>query len=226
MRITPSKWAGIFFVEDGGKERPATINNSPGYKVYGERLISFEGKELREWDPTRSKIGAGIMVGLCDFPIKPGMNVLYLGAASGTTASHVSDIVGSEGKVFCIDISARTTRDLIFVCEKKKNMIPILADANKVEEYEFVVEDCDVVFEDVADPKQIEILIVNCERFLKKGGYAMIAVKSRSIDVIADPAQIFERAEKELIKHFEIIDKKRLEPYEADHIMFLLRKNH
>jgi len=223
MKISKSKWEGIFFIENG-KFRPATLNLVPGFSVYGERLIKDQGKEYREWDPYRSKIGAAIMNNIKDIPIHEGDNVLYLGASTGTTASHVSDIVGKNGKVFCVDISPRTTRDLIFVCEKKKNMIPILADASKVEEYEFIVEPCDFVFEDVAAPKQISILIKNCDKFLKPKGYAMIAIKSRSIDVTKDPKEIFDEAERELNKFFEIIDKKRLEPFEEDHIIFLLRK--
>lgn len=223
MKILPSKYPGVFFAENG-KRHLATLNLTPGFSVYGEKLIEHDGKEYRLWDHFRSKIGAAIMKGIKDVPIHAGNKVLYLGAANGTTASHVSDLVGKDGKVFCIDIAPRVMRDLIYVCEHKKNMIPILADASKTEEYEFAVEQCDFLFEDVAAPEQAEILIKNAKRFLKKGGFAMIAVKARSIDVTIAPRTIYAEVENKLKEHFDIIDKKELAPFEKDHIMFLLKR--
>lgn len=222
MKIVKSKFPNIFFAENG-KRQPATINLTPGFAVYGEKLIEQDGKEYRLWDPWRSKIAAAIMKGIKDMPIHAGNKVLYLGAANGTTVSHVSDIVGKNGKVFCIDIAPRVMRDLIYVCEHKKNMVPILADASKTEEYEFAVEQCDFLFEDVAAPEQAEILIKNAKRFLKKDGYAMIAVKSRSIDVTKEPKIIYAEIETKLKQHFDVIDKKELEPFEKDHMIFLLK---
>lgn len=223
MEIVPSKYSGVFWVKNG-KQQLATLNLAPGFSVYGEKLIQYKGKEYRIWDPYRSKIAAAIMNGIKDVPIKDGMSVLYLGAANGTTASHVADIVGRNGKVFCIDIAPRAMRDLIYVCEHKPNMVPILADANKPDDYEFIVSKCDFLFEDVASPDQVQILIKNAQKFLKENCFAMIAIKARSIDVTKKPQEIFNKTEEELKNYFEIIDKKRLEPYEADHMMFLLKK--
>jgi fibrillarin-like pre-rRNA processing protein len=223
MNIINSKWPGIFFAENG-KKHPATLNLVPGMSVYGEQLVKFEGKEYRIWDPNRSKLGAAIAKGIKDVPIKSGMTVLYLGSASGTTASHVSDIIGEHGRLFGVDIAPRVMRDFVFLCEKRKNMVPILADATKPDEYSAMVGKVDFVFEDVAMPNQTEILIENCKRFLKKGGFAMIAIKARSIDVAAEPNEIYKKVEAELTKHFEIIDKKELKPYEIDHMIFLLKR--
>lgn len=50
--------------------------------------------EYRVWNPFRSKLAAGILGGVEDIYIAPGKKVLYLGAASGTSVSHVADIVG------------------------------------------------------------------------------------------------------------------------------------
>jgi fibrillarin-like pre-rRNA processing protein len=221
MEISKEKESNFFWITDG-KKQLATLNLVPGYAVYGERLVKSGGKEYRLWDPYRSKIGAALMRGMT-LPIKEGDSVLYLGAASGTTASHVSDIVGSKGRVFCVDIAERVMRDLIFVCEKKKNMIPVLADATKPESYVAMVGKVDFVFADVAMPNQAELLISNCKRFLKKDSFAMISVKSRSIDVTAEPKKIYAEVEAKLSKEFKIIDKKELKPYEMDHIMFLLK---
>lgn len=50
--------------------------------------------EYRAWNPFRSKLAAAILGGVDKIHMGPGKKVLYLGAASGTTVSHVSDIVG------------------------------------------------------------------------------------------------------------------------------------
>jgi fibrillarin-like pre-rRNA processing protein len=217
MKISKSKFDGIFWIE-GEKKKIATINLVEGYAPFGEELV----EKYRIWNQYRSKWAAAIMKGIKEFPLRAGDSVLYLGAASGQSASYISDIVGSKGKVFCLEISERTMRDLIFVAEKKTNMIPVLADATQPGTYPYVGQ-VDFIFQDVAMPNQTEILIKNAKNFLKKGGYAMLALKSRSVDVSANPKDIFKTAEEELKKHFTIVDKKRLEPFEMDHIVFLLK---
>ena len=221
MKITKSGFEGIFWVENG-KKQIATANLVPCYAPFEEKLIKENGKEYRIWDAYKSKWAAAIMRGIKEFPLKSGDSVLYLGAASGQSASYISDIVGEKGKVFCLEISERTMRDLIFVAEKKNNMIPILADATQPKTYEYMGK-VDFIFQDVAMPNQTEILIKNAKEFLKPNGFAMIVIKSRSIDVSAKPSFIFEKAEKELKERFNIIDKKRLEPYEMDHVVFLMK---
>lgn len=223
MRVEKDKrFDGIYWISNG-KKRLATKNLVKGYSVYGEFLFNFDDIEYREWIPKRSKLAAYIIKGAREIPIKKGSKVLYLGAASGTTASHVSDIVGKDGVVYCVDVSPRIVRELIFVCMKRKNMVPILADASKPEKYTNIVGKCDVVYEDIAQPNQAEILIKNCEVFLKENGVALFAVKSRSIDVTINPSEIFNRVEKILNAKFKVLDKRRLDPFENDHMMFLLR---
>jgi len=209
---------GVF--EDKGKL--LTKNLVPGKKAYGEDTYKIEGVEYRSWNPNRSKLGAAIRNGLKNMPIKPGSKVLYLGAATGTTTSHVSDIVGETGEVYALEISAHSMKSLLQLCEVRQNVIPILADAGRPQDYE-EVGDVDVVFEDVAHPEQAEFMIRNA-RFLKKGGYGMIAIKSQSIDVTKNPKEIYARVEKELEGTFEIVERISLEPYEMDHLFLLLRK--
>lgn len=204
------------------KGKILTKNLVPGFKVYGEELIRLKNEEYRVWEPKRSKLGAAILKGLKEIPIKKGDNILYLGAASGTTASHVSDIV-ENGFVYCIDFAPRVVRDLLLVCNKRKNMLPLLADANKPEEYINLIPKCDFVYQDIAQRNQVEIFIKNFNLFIKRG-YGFLAVKSRSIDVTRNPNEIFNEVEKELKKEFVIIDKKRLEPFERDHCVFLVKK--
>jgi len=202
----------------------ATLNLDKGNSVYKEVLVKDGKNEYRMWNPKRSKLGAAIMKNIRGVNIKKGDKVLYLGAASGTTPSHVSDIVGKEGYVFCLEMSARVLRDLVFVAESRKNMFPILADARSIDSYKNMVPECDVIYQDIASPQQTDILIRNCDEFLKDGGYVYFAVKSRSIDVTANPNKIFQEVEKRLKSHFKIIDKKRLEPFKKDHMFFVLEK--
>jgi fibrillarin-like pre-rRNA processing protein len=212
----------------GGKEF-ATLSLAPGIKVYGEDTIRQGASEYRAWNPFRSKLGAAIAKGIQKLPIGPGSNVLYLGAASGTTASHVSDLVGANGIVLCVEFAPRTMRDLVKVCEQRPNMLPMLNDARLTDDYADVVNDAcggavDVVFEDVSDPEQARILIANA-RFLRKGGIAMIAVKARSISGTGDVKKIFAQVEEQLLAaDFKLIEKLDLEPFELDHEMLVLEK--
>ncbi len=219
MQIKKSKFENIFLI-DG---KLATKNLVAGEKVYGEELIKQDNVEYRIWDHHRSKPAAAIKKGLKKFPLSSGMKTLYLGIASGTTASHLSDIIGKSGIIYGIEISERVLRELIPVAEKRGNIIPILADTRKPEEYENqILEKADLVYEDVASPDQIEILIRNCEKFLKAGGYAMIAIKSQSIDVTKEPAQVYKESLAKLEKHFKILDKVELDPYEKFHLFVVL----
>lgn len=211
------------WIEAGERKRPATLNLTPGKTVYGEDLIKIEGREYRIWDPFRSKLAAALIKGLREMPIGRGSRVLYLGAASGTTASHVSDLVGSEGRVYCIEFSARPLRDLLISCAERKNMIPILADARRPETYRFLVGEVDVIYEDVAQPDQSDILLKNAEIYLKKGGWAMLALKARAVDVIAKPEEIYRKEREKLERKMQIVDFVTLEPFEKDHAFFLLR---
>lgn len=220
MRIKKSKFSGIYLVNS----KIATSNLTPTHRVYGEELIKRKGKEYRVWDYYRSKPAAAIKRGLKTFPIGAGMKILYLGIASGTTASHFSDIVGKSGLIYGVDVSQRVLRDAIRMAELRNNIIPILADARKPEDYEnIVIEKVDLVYEDVASPDQIQILIRNAERFLKSGGWTMIAIKSQSIDVTKKPPEIYEMCLNELKKHFKILEKVELDPYEKAHLFVVMK---
>ncbi len=203
---------------EDGAERPATQSLARGNQVYGEELVKEGADEFRVWDPYRSKLAAALLRGLQAFAFRRGVSVLYLGASSGTTASHVADIVGREGVVYCIEFAPRVMRDLIQVCTARPNMVPVLADARNPEGYVQVPQLVDVVYQDVAQPNQAEILVANARRFLKQGGTAYLAVKARSIDVVAKPQELFPREEKKLTQSgFSVVDRISLEPYTADH---------
>jgi len=213
-------------LEDGA-QRLATKNLTPGRNVYGEKLVRFEGLEYRVWDAFRSKLAAGILKNLKNVPIKPNHHVLYLGAASGTTASHVSDIVGERGHVYCVEFASRAMRDLVNnVCVYRHNMSPLLEDARFPEKYElFISGKVDDVYCDIAQPEQAKILADNADLFLKKSGWIMLAIKSQSIDVTKEPSEVYKSEVKVLENRgFEIEEVVHLEPYDKAHAMIVAKK--
>jgi len=192
-----------------------------GRRLFTRNLVPGK-KRFREWVPNRSKPAAAIINGLKTLPVIKDAKILYLGLANSTTASHFSDIIGKNGVIYGVEISERSLRDSLEIAQKRKNIVPILGNAKKPEEYGWV-EKVDVVYEDVASDDQSEILIRNAERFLKPNGFAVIAIKARSIDVVKKPGDIYRQEIRKLEKHFRIIEKVKLDPYEKDHMMIIMK---
>ncbi len=218
------KQSKIFEVYEDHKRKLYTVNLTPGKKVYDERLFRDKGIEYRDWNPRKSKLAAAILKGCQNIFIRKGHVVLYLGCSSGTTCSHVSDIVGKEGFIFALDFAPRVMREMVFVAEQRTNIAPVLADANRPEKYADKVCQADVIYQDVAQKNQLDIFLKNIDMFLKPGGYALLAVKARSIDVARKPKAIFNEIREKLKKEIEIVDYRTLEPYELDHAMFICKK--
>merc|ERR1740117_189880 len=193
--IEPFKYDGVFLCK-GAKDAIATLNTFPGESVYGEKRIMSERDgekiEYRQWNPYRSKIGAAIVGGIPDIHFGPGSKVLYLGAAAGTTCSHVSDIIGPTGVLYAVEFSARCGRDLINMAKKRTNIVPLINDARRPWEYRFFMEMVDFVFADVAQPDQARIVGLNAKLFLKNGGKFMIAIKASCIDSTVEPEVVFQ----------------------------------
>jgi fibrillarin-like pre-rRNA processing protein len=229
VKVKPHpKFAEIYnIVLEEGSQRLGTKNLSPGKNVYGERLVRFEGTEYRVWDAFRSKLAGAILKGLETVPIKPNHSVLYLGAASGTTASHISDIVGEKGHVYCVEFASRSIRDLVdHVCPYRSNMSPILEDARFPEKYAmFVRGRVDDIYCDIAQPEQAKVLADNAKQFLKESGWIMLAVKAQSIDVTKEPTEIYEQELRVLERHgFTVEQVVRLEPYDKAHAMIVAHR--
>ncbi|WP_407424263.1 fibrillarin-like rRNA/tRNA 2'-O-methyltransferase [Methanobrevibacter sp.] len=202
----------------------ATRNLTPGISVYGEELIA-EDVEYRLWNPRRSKLSAAILNGLENLDIKNDDKVLYLGASTGTTVSHISDIA-YDGRIYAVEFSPVTAKKLTRLSRQRPNIYPILGDATKPKEYMNIVEKVDFLYCDVAQPTQSELFMKNMNLFSKDNTLGMITIKARSIDVVQKPKKIFKQEEKKFKeKGFKIIEKVKLEPYEKDHIAFLIEKN-
>lgn len=205
-------------------KRIFTKNLLKGISHFNEKLLTANSVEYREFDPRRSKLAAAILKDISQIGIREGNIVLYLGAAHGYTPSFISDIIGNDGFVFALDSAPRVVRDLVYVCEIRKNISPIIADANQPDSYLHLVSESDVVYQDIAQRNQLEIFLKNCRIFLKNGGFALLAVKARSIDVSKEPRSIFEHARKELEREMTIVDYRILEPLQKDHAFFVCKK--
>lgn len=223
--VQPYIHKGVFLTQ-GANDAILTKSLVPGEAVYGEKRISVEENnqkiEYRVWNPYRSKIGAYITAGVDLLGFGPGSKVLYLGAASGTTCSHVADVIGEHGVLYAVEFSARCGRDLIAMAKKRTNVVPIIEDARKPWNYRFIVEMVDFVFADVAQPDQARIIALNCRHFLKNGGMFMIAIKASCIDSTKAPKVVFQ-SEVEKLKQEGLTPKKfiTLDPYQKDHAMIV-----
>ncbi|KAL8908272.1 MAG: hypothetical protein Q9207_000893 [Kuettlingeria erythrocarpa] len=244
--IEPHRHPGVF-VARGKEDMLVTKNLTPGESVYGEKRIAVESSspaltngdslaannpvpgtatkiEYRVWNPFRSKLAAGILGGLDEIFIRPGSKVLYLGAASGTSVSHVADIVGPAGTVYAVEFSHRSGRDLINMATHRTNVIPIIEDARHPLRYRMLVGMVDTVFADVAQPDQARIVGLNCHLYLKVGGGVVVSVKANCIDSTAAPEAVFAREvgkmREERIKPLEQLT---LEPFERDHCIVVGR---
>jgi fibrillarin-like pre-rRNA processing protein len=201
-----------------------TKNLVSGYRVYNEKLVIYNNVEYRRWNPRRSKLATMIIKKCRTMPIVPGAKVLYLGAASGTTCSYVSDIIES-GIVYCLECSVRVFRELLQICKRKTNMIPILGDANKTSAYEHFLESVDIIYQDIAQRNQIEIFMKNL-KFLKEGGKGIIMLKARSINAVEKVDRIYKQEITKLKEcgKLKVLETVNLEPYEKEHLAIVVEK--
>ncbi len=222
-----------FYEEEQGEEEADkdkhlyTKKFSLGEEFFEEVEHRRAGREVfRKISAERSKLGAAIKRGLDATHIKRGSSVLYLGAGHGYTPSFVSDVVGEEGSVFCLDSSPEVVKSLVFMCESRSNATPLLADARDPSSYEWRVPTVEIVYQDVAQQNQVEIFLDNCEVFLKKGGFGLLAVKAKSIDVSSNPKKIFKKIRKRFSekKDYVITDYRELAPFQQDHAFFVVKK--
>ncbi|HJN57101.1 MAG: fibrillarin-like rRNA/tRNA 2'-O-methyltransferase [Candidatus Woesearchaeota archaeon] len=218
------KKSKVFEVYEGRMNKLYTVNLIPGKSVYDESLLRQNNIEYREWNAYSSKLAAAILNKCPNIFLRKNDVVLYLGSSTGTTVSHVSDIVGKEGFVFAVDVAPRVMRDLVFNLEARKNVAPVLADGNNFKALREKVSMVDFIYQDIAQKNQVNIFMNSINTFMKKDGYAIIMVKARSIDVTRKPKQIFNEIREILQRELTIIDFRELEPYQKDHVMFICKR--
>lgn len=200
--VEKHRFEGVFVIKGGKEDAIGTRNLDVGHSVYGEKRVSVEadeGKiEYRIWSPFRSKLAAAVVVGVENIHVKPGCKLLYLGAASGTSVSHCSDIVGPEGQVYAVEFAPRPGRDLLNLAKRRTNVVPIIEDARYPLKYRMVVPMVDVIFADIAQPDQARIVGLNASYFLKNDGLFCISIKASCIDSSAPAEAVFAREIQEL----------------------------
>lgn len=179
---------------------------------YGEKVFSG----YREWIPWRSKLAAMILKGY-RIPFSGKEKALYLGAAAGTTVSHLADIL-DEGIIYAVEYAAKPFVKLLELAKERENVVPLLFDASKPQMYSGIVEKVDFIYQDISQRNQVEILEKNIEFFLKKEGSFLMMVKARSIDSTASPAEVFKEVTRRIEERFELLATDSLEPYHRDHI--------
>lgn len=204
------------------RRKLVTINQVKDHSVYAERLMNNKGVQYREWQIRRSKLGTSIKKGLKNHGIRENSSCLYLGAASGTTVSHFSDIL-SKGRIYAVEFSAQTFSYLVEESKLRNNIVPILSDAYKTENYSFIVPKVDVVFQDVSQKNQVEIFAKNVKEFMKSDGFAYLSLKCKSIDVTKKNSEIYKEVFSELKKDFDVVESMFLGPYEKDHYLFVVK---
>jgi len=209
------------FITRDGSKRLVTKALVPG--TQGEKTIKIGNEEFRIWDPYHSKLAA-LLIKNASLPLKKDYNVLYLGAANGTTVSHVSDIV-SGGTVFAVEFSPRSMQDLIRISTPRKNLIPILADTRHPDSYLNMVTEVDMIYQDVAQREQAGIANRNGELFLKKGGYIVLLIKTRSIDSVKNTDEVSRNEVKKLEELFKVKELINLEPFHSDHVAVIAQKS-
>ena len=202
-----------------------TKNLILGDKVYGERLINYKGTEYREWDPFRSKLAALILENPITNFLNNNTKCLYLGASTGTTVSHLSDIL-DNGIIFAVEFAERSMRQLIQNMSKRSNIIPILGDARYPNSYsKSIFTGVDLIYQDVSQPNQAEIIIDNANYYLNKDGIIILVIKSQSIDSVSKSEKIY-KEEKNTLENFgfKIMDNVNIHKYAANHVIYILKK--
>lgn len=219
------KFYNVYISGPQGKLKLYTMNIDKGNKVYGERLVLYKQIEYREWDPYRSKLAALLLQNPTSKLFSKDLNCLYLGASSGTTISHLSDIA-DEGIIYGVEFAERSIRQLIQNTSRRKNVIPILDDARHPENYaKSIFSNIDLIYQDVSQPNQAEIAIRNSNFYLKDNGLLILAIKSQSIDSIQKSEQIYTQ-EKNLLDQagYNIIESINIHKYAANHLVLIVKK--
>ncbi|KAI3915039.1 hypothetical protein MKW92_010705 [Papaver armeniacum] len=193
--VEPHRHEGVFIAK-GKEDALVTRNMVPG-KLYMVKRFQFRNEdgtkiEYRVWNPFRSKLAAAILGGVDNIWIVPGARVLYLGAASGTTVSHVLRPCWTK---------------------ERTNVIPIIEDARHPAKYRMLVGMVDVIFSDVAQPDMARILALNASYFLRMEVTLWISIKVCSL------AQEVKKLQQDQFKPSEQVT---LEPFEPEIMLVLL----
>ena len=184
--------------------------------VYGEKIVRGKGGVYHLWNPRRSKLAASMNLRLKTFPFR-GSKVLYLGASTGTTVSHVSDLASV---VWAVELSPVSMHKLLSLAERRKNIIPILEDARNVNFLSLFVAAPDVLYQDISQRDQVDIFLKNMEHFSPSWGFIML--KTRTIDMRLPPKEVMRQSKKKIEEHYDIKEVLNLSRFQKGHYAFVV----
>ena len=237
------KEARIFQIQIGNEEQLATKNMVKGTKTRKEKIVIVNNEEFLEWNPYKSKLAAAIRNGLQILPIIKNSKVVCINLLEESTMLHISNIVGSGGSVFVIDVNKNKKSFLNKLVNTHKNIIPIY---DKVDELSFsssITGKVDALYVDLPESEQIEQIVRNYGSLLKNEGFLMLVAKKDS-DAILENDIVGWMAEQraglnkireitaKLKSQFEIIQEINLginyamEPYHKLHAFILAQYLH
>jgi len=193
----------------------ATKNLIPGSKTYGEDVKRYKGEEYRIWRKDKSKLSSMIQEGL-ELELNHRDEVLYLGISTGTTASHLSDLI-PKGRLYGVEYSEKVLEKMISRCKNRGNIIPLLGDGRKPRNYSKWICSVDFLYQDVTQKDQAHIANRNAKMFLKEGGQLILMIKASSIDITKSSEEVFDD-EINRLEGFKIQEKIRLDPRYKNHI--------
>jgi len=197
---------------------PKHCNNQ---KVYNEHLINYKGSQYRSWNPYRSKLAA-LLLKRHKLNLKSSDHILYLGAATGTTVSHLSDIL-TDGIIYAVESSPYAMDKLLKLSKNRQNIIPILEDANHPSRYLDLIDKIDLIYQDISQRNQAQILCNNIKTYLSQGQTAVIMVKARSIDVSLQPSRAYQLVNDHIRDQgYNVKSIVPLQPYEKDHAALVI----
>ena len=214
----------IFWITVKNKKKLATLNNASVNEVYNEKLIKMNGKQYNLWNPYTSKLAAAIVNGMEIFPILEKTKVLYLNSTIEKTLSHISDIIGVNGKIFILrDINENSKNFLENVMNDRTNVFTITRDNGDPAKFSSKTEMVNVVYVDITQHNETEVAIQNCKRYLRDGGFLMLVVPTKKIDFVNNPnGQNLEEIQK-LQSSFEIIQQINLTDFFKEHSMIIAK---
>jgi fibrillarin-like pre-rRNA processing protein len=212
--VPQSEWPGVL---RRGREL-YTRNLRPGERVYGEELVIEDGVEYRHWDPWRSKLAAYLLNGASRLPFEHPRRVLYLGAAHGTTISHLSDLL-PDVQLFAVEKSGGSFGTLLALSRRRENLYPILADAQLPERYQADVGPVDFLYQDIAQRNQVDVFVENAMACLSATGSALLMLKVRSVTQRRSVAAVVTESRTALTRQgLRVVDQRSLAPFSRDHV--------
>ena len=214
----------IFWITVKNKKKLATLNNASINEVYNEKIIKINGKQYNLWNPYTSKLAAAIVNGMEIYPILKKTKVLYLNGTIEKTLSHISDIIGVNGKIFILrDINENSKNFLENVMNDRTNVFTITRDNGDPAKFSSKTEMVNVVYVDITQHNETEVAIQNCKRYLTDGGFLMLVVPTKKIDFVNNPnGQNLEEIQK-LQSSFEIIQQINLTDFFKEHSMIIAK---